>query len=84
VQAQRYRSSTFSLTYGWRESSGTVLYVGASHARQHEAGLALPRTTEVFVKLQLDLDEAAQWLQGPPAATAPFAPLARQQPRRRL
>ncbi len=84
VPAQRYRSSTLSLTYGWRESAGTVLYVGASQARQHESGLAVPRTTEVFVKLQFDLDEARHWLHRPPAPLAPVSPLARHQPRLRL
>jgi hypothetical protein len=45
-----------SLTYTWRRSAGTVLYVGATRG-----STGLPATpshsTELFVKLQLDLDE---------------------------
>jgi hypothetical protein len=45
-----------SLTYAWRRSAGTVLYVGATRA---STGLpATPsRSTEVFAKLQFDLHE---------------------------
>jgi hypothetical protein len=45
-----------SLTYTWRHSAGTVLYVGATRGA---AGLApaQSRSTELFTKLQLDLDE---------------------------
>ena len=45
-----------SLTWHWRRSAGTQLFVGAS--RQREGAAAGPRTTEAFVKLQLD---AAEW-----------------------
>jgi len=45
-----------SLTYTWRRSAGTVLYVGATRGN---TGLpATPsRSTELFAKLQLDLSE---------------------------
>jgi hypothetical protein len=44
-----------SLTYAYRQSSGSVLYVGAARARQ---GADRPdRGTEFFVKLQVDIDE---------------------------
>lgn len=44
-----------SLTYTWRRSAGTVLYIGASRARN---GAGLPsRGSEAFVKLQFDTDE---------------------------
>lgn len=44
-----------SLTYAWRESAGSVLYVGASRSRQGTA--QVDRGNEFFVKLQLDADE---------------------------
>ncbi len=48
-------SQVSSLTYTWRQSAGTLLYVGASRSR---LGLDAPsRSTEAFVKLQLDVDE---------------------------
>jgi hypothetical protein len=56
VAADRSTGSTQSLTYAWRESAGTVLYVGASTARQ--GGSSSPRSSEMFVKLQVDMDEA--------------------------
>jgi hypothetical protein len=44
-----------SLTYAYRQSSGSVLYVGAARARE---GAERPhRGTEFFVKLQVDVDE---------------------------
>lgn len=45
-----------SLTYAWRRSAGTVLYVGATRG---STGLPVTpsRSTEVFAKLQLDLSE---------------------------
>ncbi len=61
VQAQRSKGSTQSLTYAWRESAGTVLYVGASSARQTSQGSSsAPRSQELFVKLQVDMDEALE------------------------
>lgn len=52
--AQRERSHVGSLTYTWRHSAGTLLYVGASRARAGDA----PAASEAFVKLQFDVDEA--------------------------
>ena len=47
--------TTGSLTYAYRQSSGTVLYVGAARSRE---GADRPhRGTEFFVKLQVDVDE---------------------------
>ena len=47
-----------SLTWAWRHSAGTVLYIGASRSRQGVAAVA--RGTEVFVKLQVDADDLAR------------------------
>lgn len=48
-----------SLTWSWRASAGTVVYVGASRSQQ---GIALrSRTTEAFFKLQLDADDVSSW-----------------------
>jgi hypothetical protein len=55
VRAQTGDSHTTSLTYTWRESAGSVLYVGASSSR-HGPG-SRGRDTELFVKLQVDVDE---------------------------
>ena len=46
-------TSTVSLTWSHRHSTGTVVYVGATEAR--EGG---PARREIFVKMQLDTDEA--------------------------
>ena len=58
LAAERDRGSTGSLTWAWRRSAGTVLYVGASRSRQ---GLAdrggLSRGNEAFIKLQVDAHE---------------------------
>jgi hypothetical protein len=45
-----------SLTYAWRRSAGTVLYLGATRG---STGLPLTpsRSTELFAKLQFDLNE---------------------------
>jgi hypothetical protein len=48
--------STASLTYAWRRSAGTRLYVGAG--RERERGR--PTATELFVKLELDAGELAR------------------------
>ena len=49
-------ATTGSLTWAWRQSAGTVVYVGASRER---SGLApgLARHTEAFIKLQVDADD---------------------------
>lgn len=59
VLADRSRSSAQSLTYAWRQSAGTVLYVGASRGA---VGLPLQqsRGSEVFVKFQADVDEVRE------------------------
>ncbi|WP_395702844.1 DUF5916 domain-containing protein [Aquabacterium sp.] len=44
-----------SLTYAFRKSAGSVLYVGASRSKQGYAQVA--RGNELFVKLQVDVDE---------------------------
>ena len=50
------RGRNVSLTWSWRLSAGTRVYVGASDAR---SGIgATQRTREAFVKLQADLDDA--------------------------
>jgi hypothetical protein len=55
VLGTRDASSAASLTWTWRHSAGTVLYVGASRVRD---GFAQPaRASEVFVKLQFDVDD---------------------------
>ena len=55
VAGQRGASTTGSLTWAWRQSAGTVLYLGASRSRQGHP--AVDRSNEVFVKLQVDADE---------------------------
>ena len=55
INAYADRGTVGSLTWAWRRSSGTTLFVGASRSRQ---GLGLPsRSNEVFVKLQADVDD---------------------------
>jgi hypothetical protein len=49
------QSTTGSLTWAWRESAGTVLYVGA--ARSRDGVGPVRRGNEAFVKLQVDVDE---------------------------
>ena len=55
LAARHSAGTTGSLTYAWRESAGTVLYLGASRSRQGVA--AVSRGNEVFIKLQVDADE---------------------------
>ncbi len=65
VDAARDRSEVTSLTYTWRESAGTLLYVGASSGRQQAFSNTPARTHEVFVKLQFDVGEARSvWAAG--------------------
>jgi hypothetical protein len=55
LAASRGADTAGSLTYAFRQSSGTVLYVGAARSRE---GAERPfRGTEFFVKLQVDVDE---------------------------
>lgn len=61
VAAQRSRSTTGSLTWAWRQSAGTVLYVGASSLRDGPNTTGeVSRGAEAFVKLQVDLGELRQ------------------------
>jgi hypothetical protein len=66
VDGARERGQVASLTYTWRESAGTLLYAGASQGRQQHATGGATRSTEVFVKLQLDVGEARQAFIGRP------------------
>ena len=53
VAAVNALSRTESLTYAWRQSAGTRLYVGATRAR---FGRSAPTgSTEAFIKLELDV-----------------------------
>lgn len=55
VTSARDSASVASLTYSWRRSLGTVLYVGASRSRSGVTDLT--RASEAFVKLQVDVDD---------------------------
>jgi hypothetical protein len=57
VAEEHDRGKVASLTYTWRKSMGTVLYVGASVSKGRFPLPALSRGSEVFVKLQFDYDE---------------------------
>ena len=58
VALQQSAGTTGSLTWAWRQSAGTVLYVGA--ARSRHGIQAIDRSNEAFVKLQVDVDELRQ------------------------
>ena len=61
VTAQRSRNTTGSLTWAWRQSAGTVLYVGASSLRDGpDTTGAVSRGAEAFLKLQIDMGELRQ------------------------
>ena len=55
VAAAKSASRATSLTYTWRRSAGTLLYVGAS--RSSSGDPVRNRGSEAFVKLQFDVDE---------------------------
>lgn len=55
VAADQALSRTESLTYGWRHSAGTRLYVGATRSRQGR--VAPSSNTEAFIKLELDAED---------------------------
>jgi hypothetical protein len=57
VSADRESGLTTSLTYAFRRSMGTVLYVGASRSHNGVGAQNIARGTEAFVKLQVDVDE---------------------------
>ncbi|MEJ6021184.1 carbohydrate binding family 9 domain-containing protein [Ramlibacter sp. PS4R-6] len=56
------RAKVASVTYTWRRSMGTVLYVGASVQKGRFPLPSLSRGTEAFVKLQVDYDELKRGL----------------------
>ena len=60
VPLQRSKDGTVSVTYGWRESAGTRLYVGYSRARN--ALVSGHHSQELYLKLQVDVDEARSLL----------------------
>jgi hypothetical protein len=55
VDAGEGESRVQTLTYTWRRSAGTVLYLGATRARDIRP--VASSTNEVFLKLQFDADE---------------------------
>ena len=57
VSADRESGLTTSLTYAFRKSMGTVLYVGATRSHSGVGAQNIARGTEAFVKLQVDVDE---------------------------
>lgn len=57
VAADRESGLTTSLTYAFRKSMGTVLYVGATRSHSGVGAQNIARGTEAFVKLQVDVDE---------------------------
>jgi hypothetical protein len=79
VAATNSLSHTESLTYSWRQSAGSRLYVGATRARQGRA--APERATEAFIKLELDIDELQAWVR--PSAQTVAEPLSSENARRR-
>ena len=56
---QHSQGTTGSITWAWRQSAGTVLYVGAARNRQSvgQGVAAVSRGNEAFIKLQVDADE---------------------------
>jgi len=58
VAADRESGLTSSLTYAFRKSMGTVLYVGTTRSHSGVGAQNIARGTEAFVKLQVDVDEA--------------------------
>lgn len=56
VAGAEARDRVATLTYAWRRSAGTVLYLGGTRART--VAPVPSRTDEVFLKLQIDAEEA--------------------------
>jgi hypothetical protein len=54
------RSHVESLTYAWRMSAGTRVYLGATRS---QVGRGSPASSEAFLKLELDADDVRGWLQ---------------------
>jgi hypothetical protein len=61
VGAEDGLQRTDSLTYAFRHSAGTRVYVGATRTRSGRADVT--KETEAFVKLELDADDVGRWLQ---------------------
>jgi Domain of unknown function (DUF5916) len=59
VSANESLSRTESLTYSWRRSAGTKLFVGATRSRSGITSVS--SNTEAFVKLQFDTEELRQF-----------------------
>ena len=62
VAAEHDRGKVASVTYTWRRTMGTVLYVGASYSKSALPLPAISRGAEAFVKLQFDYDEMRRML----------------------
>ena len=62
VAEEHDRGKVASLTYTWRKSMGTVLYVGASYNKGRFPLPTTSRGAEAFVKLQFDVDEVRRGL----------------------
>jgi len=62
VIEEHHRGTVASITYSWRKSMGTVLYVGAGYSKGRFPVPALSRGTEAFVKMQFDWDEVRRGL----------------------
>lgn len=62
VTEEHDRGKVASITYAWRKSMGTVLYVGASYNKSAAPLPALSRGVEAFAKLQFDIDEVRHGL----------------------
>jgi hypothetical protein len=60
VSADHEKGKVASVTYTWRRSMGTVMYVGASYSKSVVP--ALSRGAEAFVKFQFDVDEVRRGL----------------------
>ena len=57
VASDRESGLTTSLTYAFRRSMGTVLYIGATRSHSGVGAQNIVRGTEAFIKLQVDVDE---------------------------
>ena len=59
VAASKDGGGATSLTYTWRRSAGTLVYIGAS--RSHQGSPIAQRGSEAFIKLQVDADDVRAW-----------------------
>jgi hypothetical protein len=62
VAEEHDRGKVASVTFTWRKSMGTVLYVGATYSKGRFPLPNLSRGSEAFVKLQVDYDELKRGL----------------------